>query len=102
MNDQCRVILLATQTFLSTEIVVEKVQQQSLLSALVSPEFIIEDQYYRVILDGHHSIRAHQITGKEIKFQEASRAGSDYITPYINGEFRAFFTTNRSEFQEGI
>lgn len=98
MRSQCKVTLLATQTFLSTEIVVEKTRQQSLLSALVSPEFTIGDSYYRVILDGHHSIRAHQISGKPIEFQEASKTGSDYITPYINGEFRAFFTTNRSEF----
>lgn len=102
MSDQSKVVLLTSQTFLDVGIIVEKVQQNETLSATVSAEFVIDGQYYRMILDGHHAIRAHQISGKPLVFTEVEKGNSDSVTAIKGSSFRVFFTTNRSEFQEGI
>lgn len=63
-------VLLSDQTFFDSGIFDEKIKQECRLYAVLSQKIIVDNTAYRIIIDGHHSIRAHQITKKELVVEE--------------------------------
>ena len=48
-------------------------------AVLVSPEFALDGQTYRVVLDGHHSLSAAMEDGAEPDYREATLMDTDAI-----------------------
>ena len=70
--------LITTQSFIDDDIVQQKRQAKD-YDVLVSPEFDVDGEKMRVILDGHHSLRAAQMDNVKPKVKEADVSDDDRI-----------------------
>ena len=70
--------LITSQHYLNEETVAEKIAAGD-FAVQVSPEFAIDGQVYRVILDGHHSYAAAIEAGVEPEIEEQTASDDDRI-----------------------
>lgn len=62
--------LITSQTYVSTGRVNEKIEAED-FDVLVSPVFYVEGHPYRVVMNGHHALRAAAISGARPVLREA-------------------------------
>jgi hypothetical protein len=84
--------LTSTQRYLNGNVVTSKAKGKDFETA-VSPEFEINGEKYRAVLDGHHSIAAALITKNTPKFVEHSTADNDAIAHLDNGDTETFLAS---------
>lgn len=82
-------MLISSQSFRDQAIVADK-QSANDYEILVSPEFEIDGESYRVLIDGHHSFEAARLDGVEPECREASPQDHDAIGLLHRGEIGQF------------
>jgi len=83
--------LISSQLFRNETIIAEK-QQNKDYGVAVSPEFEVDGETFRVILDGHHSYEAAIRDGVEPEFHEASENEDDRLCVLNRGEIEDFLS----------
>jgi hypothetical protein len=81
--------LITSQHYISDEIVFEKIATGDFL-VQVSPEFVVDGDAFRVVLDGHHSLRAAITAGVEPTIIQQDARENDRIAPLDAGDVDGF------------
>jgi hypothetical protein len=84
--------VISSQEFLDEDIVQRKIDDGD-FDVTVSPEFDVDGDKYRVILDGHHSLAAAKESGNKPNFKEASSRDDDKVALLEDGNIEAFLET---------
>lgn len=84
-------ILISSQRYIDEGIVAEKMAAED-FEVLVSPTFQYDDQAFRVVLDGHHSLAAAKEAGATPVFVVADSTDHDAIGLLENGEAEDFLS----------
>ena len=81
--------LISSQDYLDDDKVSEKSNNGDYV-VQISPEFEVDGEKYRVIVDGHHSLAAAIADGKTPEFEEQSSRHNDHIAALENGNVDDF------------
>ncbi len=80
---------ISSQRYTDDEIVAAKIAGQD-FDVLVSPEFTVEGEIVRVVLDGHHSLAAAKAVGVDPVFSTATATQHDAVALLDRGEMEDF------------
>lgn len=81
--------IITSQNHIDEAIVASKIAAGD-FEVQVSPEFEIDGQVYRVLLDGHHSLAAALEAGSEPTIVERNASDDDRIAILDNGDIENF------------
>lgn len=81
--------LISSQDYLDDDKVSEK-SNASDYAVQISPEFEVDGEKFRVIMDGHHSLAAAIADGKTPEFEEQSSRDNEHIAALENGNVDDF------------
>lgn len=77
--------LITNQNYLDDDIVVEKIKNKD-FEVQVSPEFVIDGETFRLLVDGHHSYHAAVKAGVEPEYIELTSLEDDTISLLDDGD----------------
>lgn len=81
--------LISSQDYLDDDTVLEKSSYGD-YAVQISPEFEVDGEKFRVIVDGHHSLAAAIADGKTPEFEEQSSQDNDHIAALERGNVDDF------------
>ena len=81
--------LITSQDYLNDAIVADKLAARD-FAVFVSPEFDIDGETFRVVLDGHHSLAAALSAGEEYEINEQDATDNDNVAILLNGDVDGF------------
>ena len=82
---------ISSQRYINDEIVAAKIAAED-FEVMVSPEFEVDGQTFRVVLDGHHSLAAAQQMGVAPAYWTATATEHDAVSLIERGEIEDFLT----------
>lgn len=80
---------ISSQRHLDDSIVSEKLSAED-FQVFVSPEFEVDGETYRVVLDGHHSLAAAKRAGVDAEFIVMDQQQHDAIALLYDGDIDTF------------
>lgn len=81
--------LITSQHYIDDEIVAEKIASGD-FEVQVSPEFVIDGQTFRVVMDGHHSLAAAIEASVDPEIIEQDASSNDRVALLDAGDIEAF------------
>jgi len=88
-TELAKVTNISSQRYIDEDVVDEKRKNKD-YDVMVSPTFNIDGDPVRVILDGHHSMRAAELDGVKPVYIEQSTRESDKIALLEKGDIESF------------
>lgn len=81
--------IITSQDYINDEIVAEKIAAED-FEIQVSPEFEVDGETFRVLLDGHHSLAAAIEAGVDPIIIEQNASDNDKISMIESGDIESF------------